>query len=968
MPLIFGKRFDWKQDDMLSNAPPDGEVAMYAKFEMNKFMWFESPDEFWDWYFRAEEGCKRQQRAFSAYEILRTGRDMCFIADLEVYCPPETHWTQLQKIEYTIKNLFRAAYGKYADTDNLVITRNSRMSKHKKEKGGEKVPMYKISLHFLGKSEIFNEFNEMHTSCEMKDLAKLVNTSLVADIQPLATKHDILLPGGNVLDLGIYTKNRLMSLIGTAKTLGGGAFERAEESRHVPIKECIVTQQFAGEVSYFQLPDGLKGAAGHDTTKKKSKRNVPTKHLVHKPCTREKAETGELLRDYLQIEFRDSVTVTYNGLYGGQDSYAFLWGEICETAVFLINRAPHRAIDGSSPFTKLFGKEPDLSGLRAIGARAFVHKERYGNKLEEKAWEGVMLGYGKDSKSYRIYNPHNRRITESRSVTFIETPHRSLKNADQDELYSNNGEEDEKDEDYRQDVLAHLPLLDAETDSTVKKKDEDKHEPRPPYYEGSPSPAPSIESGGEVESPASPNSGGSPHDDFSQPDDNDSGGQEESYEQDDSGQASSDVGAPLDPVQEEDEEGDTSAGQQDQQGSSPAQQASPPVDLSRQPVTSLNRTLRSMGPTHDTPSIENIDTAGLDGKSKSMLRRVQIDMKGYDEPEQKDQAHLVYAPSFVEYAYVTETSAQSNPDPASISLPNTFKEAKASSHSAQWTAAMNKELASLKENNVYDLIVPAGCKVIGSRWVFKVKSNYTFKARLVRQGYAQRPGIDCGATFAPVCRIESQRILMAIACHYDWDIIMLDVKTAFLQSPIDAPTYVRQPPGYEKMDAQGKPLVMKLKQAVYGLRTASRVWHLTLDKALQDLGFRATKTDPCMYTLQIGGEYCILTIYVDDILVTAPDKNFLARIKKKLMERFTMSDLGEVSLILGMKITRDRVKKTLSINQTDYILSILERFGMQDCNPVSTPCQGGEIPLEQPAETLLDEDGIKTYQSPTLPI
>ena len=68
--------------------------------------------------------------------------------------------------------------------------------------------------------------------------------------------------------------------------------------------------------------------------------------------------------------------------------------------------------------------------------------------------------------------------------------------------------------------------------------------------------------------------------------------------------------------------------------------------------------------------------------------------------------------------------------------------------------------------------------------------------------------------------------------------------------------------------------VMKLKQAVFGLRTASRVWHLTLDKALQDLGFTATKTDPCMYTLQIGGEYCILTIYVDDILITSPEKKF----------------------------------------------------------------------------------------------
>ena len=75
--------------------------------------------------------------------------------------------------------------------------------------------------------------------------------------------------------------------------------------------------------------------------------------------------------------------------------------------------------------------------------------------------------------------------------------------------------------------------------------------------------------------------------------------------------------------------------------------------------------------------------------------------------------------------------------------------------------------------------------------MYKVKSDYNFTAMLACQGYAQRPGNDCGPTFAPVCRIESQRILMAIACHYDWDIIMLDVKTVFLQRPIDTPTCVR---------------------------------------------------------------------------------------------------------------------------------------------------------------------------------
>ena len=91
----------------------------------------------------------------------------------------------------------------------------------------------------MGKSEIFNE---LHTACEMKEVAKLVNTALVSGIQELAEKHDILLPGGDVLDLDIYTRNRPTSLIGTGKTPEGGAFARTEESVHVPIRECIVSQ------------------------------------------------------------------------------------------------------------------------------------------------------------------------------------------------------------------------------------------------------------------------------------------------------------------------------------------------------------------------------------------------------------------------------------------------------------------------------------------------------------------------------------------------------------------------------------------------------------------------------------------------------------------------------------------------------------------------------------------------------
>ena len=81
-----------------------------------------------------------------------------------------------------------------------------------------------------------------------------------------------------------------------------------------------------------------------------------------------------------------------------------LWGEIAATAVFLINRLPHSGINGEIPYYRMFRKHAKLSFLRVIGSRAFVHVERHTSKLEEKVWEGVLVGYDSDSPTYRIYN------------------------------------------------------------------------------------------------------------------------------------------------------------------------------------------------------------------------------------------------------------------------------------------------------------------------------------------------------------------------------------------------------------------------------------------------------------------------------------------------------------------------------------------------------------------------------------
>ena len=68
----------------------------------------------------------------------------------------------------------------------------------------------------------------------------------------------------------------------------------------------------------------------------------------------------------------------------------FMWGELMFTATYLANRSPHSTLEGATPYSEMHNLEPDLTGLRAIGARAFVHRETYTKKLEDRAFEGKL--------------------------------------------------------------------------------------------------------------------------------------------------------------------------------------------------------------------------------------------------------------------------------------------------------------------------------------------------------------------------------------------------------------------------------------------------------------------------------------------------------------------------------------------------------------------------------------------------
>nr|GEZ85525.1 hypothetical protein [Tanacetum cinerariifolium] len=122
--------------------------------------------------------------------------------------------------------------------------------------------------------------------------------------------------------------------------------------------------------------------------------------------------------------------------------------------------------------------------------------------------------------------------------------------------------------------------------------------------------------------------------------------------------------------------------------------------------------------------------------------------------------------------------------------------------SEKWLNAMNMEMQSMKDNEVWVLVeLPPNGKTVGSKWLFKKKTDmdgnvHIYKARLVAKGYTQTPGIDYEETFSPVSDIRAIRILIDIAAYYDYEIWQMDVKTAFLNGYPNEEVYMEQLEGF----------------------------------------------------------------------------------------------------------------------------------------------------------------------------
>ncbi|XP_074379364.1 retrovirus-related Pol polyprotein from transposon TNT 1-94 isoform X2 [Apium graveolens] len=275
----------------------------------------------------------------------------------------------------------------------------------------------------------------------------------------------------------------------------------------------------------------------------------------------------------------------------------------------------------------------------------------------------------------------------------------------------------------------------------------------------------------------------------------------------------------------------------------------------------------------------------------------------------------------------------------------------------KWIDAMKEELKMIEKNQTWELVDrPKHKKAIGVKWVYRTKFNpdgsiNKYKARLVVKGYAQIYGVDFSETFAPVARMETIRMLLALAAQKGWTVHQMDVKSAFLNGVLEEEIFVEQPEGFVCKGQEDK--VYRLIKALYGCRQAPRTWYSRIDTHLLSLGFVKSLSEATLYVKKSDFEILVVSLYVDDLLVTGSNLKQIDNFKEEMKAAFEMTDLGKMTFFLGMEVQQNT--NEIFICQKKYAKEILKKFNMDECKPTTTPMNNKEKFYEKDGAPKTDE-------------
>nr|GEW54549.1 retrovirus-related Pol polyprotein from transposon TNT 1-94 [Tanacetum cinerariifolium] len=206
---------------------------------------------------------------------------------------------------------------------------------------------------------------------------------------------------------------------------------------------------------------------------------------------------------------------------------------------------------------------------------------------------------------------------------------------------------------------------------------------------------------------------------------------------------------------------------------------------------------------------------------------------------------------------------------------------------------------------------------------------------LVVRGYLQEEGIDFEESFALVDRMEAIRIFLAYAAHKLFTMFQMDVKKAFLRGSLKEDVYMCQPKGF--IDADHPSHVYKLKKALYGLKQTPRVWYDELSTFLLRNQFFKRTIDPTLFIRHFKDDILMVQVYVDDIIFGSTHPRYTQLFSNLMKSRFEMSMMGEMTFFLGLQFNQSPCG--IFINQSKYVLEILNKYGMESCDHTGTPME-----------------------------
>jgi hypothetical protein len=258
---------------------------------------------------------------------------------------------------------------------------------------------------------------------------------------------------------------------------------------------------------------------------------------------------------------------------------------------------------------------------------------------------------------------------------------------------------------------------------------------------------------------------------------------------------------------------------------------------------------------------------------------------------------------------------------------------------------MQSEMDAIEKNCTWELAdLPRGHNAITLKWVFKLKRDEAgaiikHKAHLVARGFMQREGIDFDDTFAPVARMESVRLLFALAAQEGWRVHHMDVKSAFLNGELKEEVYMHQLSGFAIPGKEGK--VLRLRKAFYG----------------KGMGFGQIPHEAAIYRRGNGGNALLVGVYIDDLVITDTKDAEVVAFKEEMKATFQMSDLALLFFYLGIEVLQGDFG--IMLRQTAYAKRVVELAELTDCNPALTPM---EERLKLSRDSMIEEVDATQYQ------